>query len=88
MSKHEQEIGSNEPFSGPPVRLALVGAGIFARDAHVPSLLRLPDRFRIVAVYSRTHQAAAALAEEVPGTVAVFTDLDALIASDEVEAST
>ena len=69
-----------------PVRLALVGAGIFARDAHVPALRRLSDRFAIVAVHSRSQASAAALAEQVGGEVALSTDLDALLARPEIDA--
>jgi predicted dehydrogenase len=69
-----------------PVRLALVGAGIFARDAHVPSLLRLGDLFEIVAIYSRSEATAAGLAAQIPYPVEVTTDLDALLARGDVEA--
>ena len=47
----------------PPVRLALIGAGIFARDAHLPALNRLAGRFDLAAIYSRTQASADALAE-------------------------
>jgi predicted dehydrogenase len=73
-------------MSEPILRLALVGAGVFARDAHVPSLLRHPDRFRIAAVYSRTQATAASLAQVIPYPVPLFTDLDALLAQPEVDA--
>ncbi len=69
-----------------PIRLALIGAGIFARDAHLPSLLRHPDRFQIVAIYSRTHATAQSLAELIPYAVEIFTDLDALLARPDIEA--
>jgi predicted dehydrogenase len=74
------------PSQNQPVRLALVGAGIFARDAHVPSILRLGDRFEIVAIYSRTHATAAALAEQIPYPVDLYTDLPELLARDDIEA--
>jgi len=70
----------------PPVRLALIGAGIFAKDAHLPSLLRLRDQFEIVAVYSRTETAAVALAQTLPHPVRIYTDLSALLADPEIEA--
>lgn len=69
-----------------PIRVALIGAGVFAQDAHVPSLLRHPDRFEIVAVYSRTQASAAALAEQIPQDVDLYTDLDALLARRDIEA--
>lgn len=69
-----------------PVRLAIIGAGIFARDAHVPSLLRLPELFEIVAVYSRTVASATALAQAISHPVKIYTDLAQLLADDEIEA--
>lgn len=69
-----------------PIRVALIGAGIFARDAHVPSLLRHPDRFEIAAIYSRTYASAATLAEQVPHDADLYTDLDALLARRDIEA--
>jgi predicted dehydrogenase len=69
-----------------PVRLALVGAGIFMRDAHLPALLRLTEYFQVVAVYSRTHDSAAKLAQALPQPVAIYTDYAALLADPQVEA--
>ncbi len=77
---------ADPPFDGPPVRIALVGAGIFVRDAHLPSLLRLPERFQIVAIYSRQEATAAALAQQIPYPVELYTDLAALLARDDIEA--
>lgn len=74
------------PADSRPVRLALIGAGVFARDAHLPSLLRRPDRFEIAAVYSRSAESAQALARAIPYPVAQFTDLDALLARPDIEA--
>jgi predicted dehydrogenase len=69
-----------------PVRIALVGTGVFARDAHLPALLRLPHLFEIVAIYGRRAEAAAALAEQVPNPVHIYTELDALWARTDIEA--
>jgi predicted dehydrogenase len=69
-----------------PIRLALIGAGVFARDAHLPSLLRHPDRFEIAAIYSRTHATAQSLAEQIPGGTEIFTNLDALLERSDIEA--
>lgn len=69
-----------------PVRLALIGAGVFARDAYVPSLLRHPDTFRIAAIYSRNLANAQALAQQIPYPVAVSDDLPTLLAQPEIEA--
>ncbi len=69
-----------------PIRLALVGAGIFARDAHVPAIKALGDRFEIAAVYSRTRATAEALLPMLPGTPEVFTDLTTLLRRPDIEA--
>jgi len=73
-----------------PVRLAIIGAGIFARDAHVPALLALGDQVEIVAIWSRTTANAAALAasigKQTGGTPDVEVDLDTLLARADVEA--
>jgi predicted dehydrogenase len=69
-----------------PIRIALIGAGIFAREAHVPALLRLHDRFRVVAVYSRTPATAQGLAALLPQPVMVTTDLADLLANPEIDA--
>jgi predicted dehydrogenase len=69
-----------------PIRLALIGAGIFARDAHLPSLLRHPDQFVIVAIYSRTMTNAQSLAQQIPYTVAIYTELEPLLARPDIDA--
>ena len=69
-----------------PIRLAVVGAGIFARDAHLPALLAQPDRFEIVALYSRTRANAEALAEKFALRADISTDLDALLARPDIDA--
>ena len=45
------------------VRIAMVGAGIYTRDAHLPALARLQDRFELVAIFSRSDASVRALAE-------------------------
>jgi predicted dehydrogenase len=75
---------TSEPLH--PIRIALAGAGIFARDAHLPSLLRLRNDFEIVAIYSRTEASAARMAKELPGSAAIYTDYAALLADPTVEA--
>jgi predicted dehydrogenase len=69
-----------------PIRLALVGTGLFAQDAHLPALQTLGDRFQIVAVYSRSRANAEALAAQIPGSPQIYTDLDVLLANADVEA--
>ncbi len=74
------------PTNEQPIRLALIGAGLFTRDAHVPSLLQLGNRYRVVVVYSRTYASAAAVAAMLPYPVDVSTDMAATLARDDVEA--
>lgn len=69
-----------------PIRIALIGAGIYAQNAHTPALLGLRDLFEIVAVYSRTLEAAAALAGRIGAGVAAYTDLPSLLARPDLEA--
>lgn len=69
-----------------PIRLALLGAGIFARDAHLPSLRNLRDRFAITAIYSRTAATAQALATEIGPDVKIYTDLTELLLAPEIDA--
>ena len=69
-----------------PVRLGMIGAGLFARDAHVPALYSLDDDFVIAAVYSRTADSADKLNALLPEPADVYTDLDALLARDDIDA--
>ncbi len=72
------------------MQIALLGAGIFAREAHVPALLKLSERATIAAVWSRNRDNAAALAATLPGTlrstVRVADDLDALLNDPAIDA--
>src|SRR5690349_16405144 len=69
-----------------PIRLAFIGSGVFARDAHLPAIKQLGDRFEVVAICSRTEESAARLAGQLPGNVATYTDIDALLQRDDIEA--
>ncbi len=68
------------------IRIALAGAGLFARDAHVPALLSLQDRFEIVAIYSRTRATAEALIAPLPHQPDITTDLDELLRRADIDA--
>ncbi len=69
-----------------PVRVGLIGAGTFARKAHIPSLLALPTQFEIVAVCSRTRESAETVAALLPQPITQYTEMAALLADDRVEA--
>lgn len=73
--------------SSQPLRLALIGAGTFARDAYLPSLAPHRDQLQIAAVYSRTLANAAALAGQIAYPVDCTDDLDALLARPDIEAA-
>lgn len=69
-----------------PVRIALIGSGIFARDAHLPALLGLSDRFQIAAICSRSLESAAQLAKLLPYEVKITTDYNDLLHDDTIDA--
>jgi predicted dehydrogenase len=69
-----------------PIRLAIVGAGIFAREAHTPAILTLPDQFKIVAVCSRSMSSVEQLAAKVPYPVDKTSDYEALLARSDIDA--
>ena len=69
-----------------PIRLALLGSGVFARDAHVPAILTLGDVFEVAAIYSRRAENAKALAAQLPYPAAIYTDVDELLKKADVEA--
>lgn len=69
-----------------PIRLAFIGAGIFARDGHLPAIQSLAPAYQIVAVYSQSQATASAFASLLPGTVDTYTDLSALLARPDIEA--
>lgn len=80
----------------PRLRLAMIGAGIYARDAHLPALARLREQFELAAIYSRSLSSAAALAAhwqrlegQRPADVTrpdLSTDLAALLSRDDIDA--
>jgi predicted dehydrogenase len=67
------------------IGVALLGAGIFAREAHLPVILKNPS-FDLKAIYSRTIQSAQSLAKTVSGEVQAYDDesLDKLFARDDI----
>jgi predicted dehydrogenase len=69
-----------------PVRLALVGAGIYARDAHLPALLQQTEHFEVAAIWSRRAESAAALAAGMPYPVEITTEYRRLLLRDDIEA--
>ena len=69
-----------------PIRLALIGSGIFAREEHLRVLKGLPDQYEVVAIYSRSLANAAALAGTLPHAADAYSDLAPLLARADVDA--
>ncbi|KAJ3017589.1 hypothetical protein HKX48_003454 [Thoreauomyces humboldtii] len=75
-----------------PVSVALVGAGIFAKRTHLPTILK-QDCFELIAIYSRSAESARKLLDGVSATPDVYHDgiegsggMDALFARDDLRA--
>ena len=74
------------PTGEKPIRLGIIGAGIFAREQHVPALLALGEAFEIRAVCSRTPESAARLNALLPEPVDAYQHIPALLARPDIEA--
>lgn len=68
------------------IRLALIGAGIWAHDSLRPMLLALADRYMVVAVQSRTLDKAATLAQTFPNAPRATDDLDSVLGDPSIDA--
>jgi hypothetical protein len=69
------------------VRVAVLGAGLFASQAHLPGLQAHPQA-ELVALYSRSREQAERVAAKVGGVPEVTTDLEALLARRDLDAVT
>ena len=67
------------------IRLALVGAGGFAKGMHLPNIQALKDEFRLRAVVSRSGHNAQAVARQYEAAYAT-TDVDEVFSDAEVDA--
>ncbi|CAG7850410.1 SubName: Full=Uncharacterized protein {ECO:0000313/EMBL:CCA69637.1} [Serendipita indica DSM 11827] len=81
----------------PPISVAILGAGIFARIAHLPALRKLGDTYELKAIYSRSQSSASELAKTAEDILArpassfdLYHDagqnLDALLARTDIQA--
>lgn len=90
MRPEQEQFLDRQWADARPIRIGLIGAGIFAQEAHAPSILRQPERLQVVAVYSRTEERAAKLAAQFSqpeaSAVRVYTALDAMLDDPDVEA--
>ena len=78
-------IKSPGPVQDSIARLAILGAGSFARSVHIPNLQRLTDEFRIEAVVTRNGPKAVAAARKAGARVA-GTDYREILADPGVDA--
>lgn len=69
------------------IRVAVLGAGNFAREAHIPGLRAHPEA-EVVALYSRSLSRAQQIAVAVGGVPLVTDDLAGLLARDDIDAVT
>lgn len=83
---HQVEGEGSGAEAARELRVALVGAGIFAREAHLPAWLQLQGRARIVAVCARREATAQALAADLPYAADVETDYARLLARADIDA--
>lgn len=77
------------PFAAPAgsgkIRIAVAGAGGFAKGMHLPNLQQLSDRFHLQAIMSRTGHNATATARQF-GAGYATTDYEQLLADPELDA--
>jgi predicted dehydrogenase/threonine dehydrogenase-like Zn-dependent dehydrogenase len=73
------------PVKAGRLRLAILGAGSFARGVHVPNLQQLSDRFHIEAIVTRHGPSALALARQVGARIAA-TDYKEVLADPAIDA--
>ncbi|KAL3928485.1 MAG: hypothetical protein SGBAC_012630, partial [Bacillariaceae sp.] len=69
-NNHREQYDS----SPPPLKVALIGAGLLAAGSHAPVLEQLDRNVRCVAVWSRNFENAQSLASKIPGGGAMPTD--------------
>lgn len=68
-----------------PIRIAIIGAGLFAKEVHVPALKQLSSYYQIVAVASRRLESAQTLASVIGGAWAT-DDIHAVLNDEGIEA--
>jgi predicted dehydrogenase len=73
------------PVKPGTLRLAILGAGSFARGVHIPNLQRLRDKFRIEAVVTHHGPNAVATAQQV-GARTAATDYRDVLADPAIDA--
>jgi predicted dehydrogenase/threonine dehydrogenase-like Zn-dependent dehydrogenase len=67
------------------IRIAVLGAGQFARSTHLPNLQALGDRYVVQAIVTRSGHSAAEVGKQFNAAI-VSTDYEEVLASPEVDA--
>jgi predicted dehydrogenase/threonine dehydrogenase-like Zn-dependent dehydrogenase len=67
------------------IRVAIIGAGGFARGVHLPILKSLKDRFKIQAIVTRTGHSSKSIAEQF-GAVYASTNYKEVLLDPEIDA--
>jgi predicted dehydrogenase len=67
------------------IRLAILGAGVFARNVHLPNLRKLADQFHIEAIVARHGPNAVALARQFGARIAA-TDYREVLSDPAIDA--
>lgn len=73
-------------MSQQPIRIGLIGAGVWIKNSYVPTLQAQPENFRIASVYSRTLSSAHSVADMLGGDVRVTDDVETLLNDDTLAA--
>lgn len=69
-----------------PVRLAVIGAGVFAQSTHIPALALLKEKIEVVGVFSRSLQKARAACLRLGVPSKAFTAVDDLLSRQDIDA--
>lgn len=70
----------------PPIKLGMIGAGIYATEVHLPSILAIPDQIQVNTVYSRTLENAQKLADKFPYPVTATASVDSILNNPDIDA--
>ena len=69
-----------------PIRIGIIGAGLFARENHIPALLNLSSQFQIAAICTNTPESAAKAQAILPKPVEVYYSMEDLVQQEDIEA--
>jgi predicted dehydrogenase/threonine dehydrogenase-like Zn-dependent dehydrogenase len=84
ISRHVERRASGRAGAG-AIRLALIGAGNFAKAMHLPLLQKMPQAFALRAVVSRRGYEAETLARQYDAPVSA-TDVDVVLDDGNIDA--